>query len=341
MTTLEERLKALGDVLDDHYGPIALHELGRPQEREDDDLTVVDLRGPGESPASPPRKRRVVVLSVAAAILVVAGVVVVADGNNGSLETEPISSATTPDAVPSPSLPDPAPPAEVSESGPAPSVVDSLGYRWSRVPDRDGAFAYSGIFERGFGGHDRGTYSEWAERSMASVTVGGPGLVAVGAQSKTVLADTMAPMAPVSDERDLDAAVWTSADGITWSRVAHDESVFGGAGPQQMNSVTTRGPGLVAVGTENLEGTNDWRSVVWTSVDGITWSRVPDDETVFGGASANVPSPRGDGTLPRRGAEMTSVTTWGPALVAVGLVESCCFDSGASDAAVWIATLDD
>ena len=27
MTTLEERLNALGDVLDDHYGPIALHEL--------------------------------------------------------------------------------------------------------------------------------------------------------------------------------------------------------------------------------------------------------------------------------------------------------------------------
>ena len=83
MMTLEERLKALGDVLDDHYGPVALHELGRPQEREDDDLTVVDLRGPGESPAPPPRKRRALVLSVAAAILVVAGVVAVADRDGG------------------------------------------------------------------------------------------------------------------------------------------------------------------------------------------------------------------------------------------------------------------
>ena len=49
---------------------------------------------------------------------------------------------------------------------------------------------------------------------------------------------------------DQEAAVWTSPDGITWSRVPHDETVFGGDGIQHMTSVTVGGPGLVAVGAD-------------------------------------------------------------------------------------------
>jgi len=52
-----------------------------------------------------------------------------------------------------------------------------------------------------------------------------------------------------------DAVVWTSSDGITWSRVPDDEAVFGGTdrpdlNRQWMNGVTAGGPGLVAVGTD-------------------------------------------------------------------------------------------
>ena len=68
-----------------------------------------------------------------------------------------------------------------------------------------------------------------------------------------------------------DAAVWTSVDGIVWSRVPHDESVFGVSSPA-MFSVTAGGPGLVAVG---FPGYGSSSSAVWTSVDGIVWSRVP------------------------------------------------------------------
>jgi len=103
-----------------------------------------------------------------------------------------------------------------------------------------------------------------------------------------------------------DAAVWTSVDGITWSRVPDDEAVFGGPSNQSMVSVTVGGPGLVAVGWD------DTNAAVWTSVDGITWSRVPHDESVFGFVGR--PS-------------MVSVTAGGPGLVAVG--------SDNSDAAVW------
>jgi hypothetical protein len=47
------------------------------------------------------------------------------------------------------------------------------------------------------------------------------------------------------------AVVWTSVDGITWSRVAHDDAVFGVDGGHEMTSVTAGGPGFVAVGESN------------------------------------------------------------------------------------------
>jgi hypothetical protein len=143
---------------------------------------------------------------------------------------------------------------------------------------------------------------------MRSVVAGGPGLVAVGVGDTSV------------------AAVWTSVDGITWSRVPHDEAVFGGEGNQEMNSVTAGGPGLVAVG---WDGIGDFSSVlrdpgsavVWTSVDGITWSRVPHDESVFGPADKRQ--------------KITSVTVGGPGLVAVG-TERIGQDEGIGvRAAVW------
>ena len=52
---------------------------------------------------------------------------------------------------------------------------------------------------------------------MYSVTVGGPGLVAVGFD-RAILAQY--------------GAVWTSTDGLTWSGVPHDELVFGKEGEQ-------------------------------------------------------------------------------------------------------------
>jgi len=142
------------------------------------------------------------------------------------------------------------------------------GIAWSRVPYDEAVFG--GELGVRFGG-----------AAMSSVTVGGPGLVAVGSYGSPRV-----------------AAVWTSPDGITWSRVPHDEAVFGGEDDgyygQSMSSVTAGGSGLVAVGSDV------GRAAVWTSLDGITWSRVPHDEAVFGGAG------------------MSSVTVGGPGLVAVG-----------------------
>jgi hypothetical protein len=213
----------------------------------------------------------------------------------------------------------------------SPKIESLSTLAWSRVP------------------YDEAVFGKEFEQAMSSVTVGGPGLVAVGgagtdaavwtspdgvtwsrvpndgavftrAGMSSVTAWGLGLVAVGQDEPN--AAVWTSPDGVTWSRVPHDEAVFGGevgsiCGGAGMSSVTVGGPGLVAVGSDgspDCDGGSD--AAVWTSVDGVTWSRVPHDEVVFGGET--------DGYY---GQSMSSVTAGGPGLVAVG--------SDVGRAAVW------
>jgi hypothetical protein len=166
------------------------------------------------------------------------------------------------------------------DGGDAAVWTSTDGMTWTRVPSDEAVF----------GGSDNAC--------MYSVAVGGPGLVAVGDDGP---------------DGDKDAVVWTSVDGIAWSRVAHDEQAFGGAGTQQMRSVTAGGPGLVGVGYDESGGDAD--AAVWTSADGITWTRVPHDEELFGGEETQ---------------QMWSVTAGGPGLVAVG--------AGSGNAVVWTST---
>jgi hypothetical protein len=160
------------------------------------------------------------------------------------------------------------------------------GIDWSRVPHDEAVFGESVLGVE-----------------MSSVTVGGPGLVAVGGEISGQGATS-------------NAVVWTSPDGITWSRVPHNDPIFGrkemGRCCTSMHSVTAGGPGLVAVGGDWPGDDEGGRAAVWTSVDGITWSRVPHDEALSGGT-------------------MSSVTAGGPGLVAVGAE----WEEDESVAAVW------
>jgi hypothetical protein len=323
MSDLDTQLRDYFEHVVERLDPTDVNRAGTASAAHE--LTEVRLIEDG--PSVDDSKRRWPLVGVAAAALLAAVLIVVRDDANdetiftdteepepsnsaGQLEpdesiddsgsttvtSDPVSSATTPDAVPSPNPPDPESPPEVSESGPPPSVVDSLGYRWSRVPDDEVAFGHDAVFEPEFGGYPAvdGTGGDpWgASRRMASVTAGGPGLVAVGTSGVN------------GHGCDHDAAVWTSVDGITWSPVAHDGVALGVPSRDQgMSSVTAGGPGLVAVGGD-AGCIDDQRAAVWTSVDGLVWSRVPHDEAVFGGEGS-------------RG--MASVAVGGPGLVAVGL----------------------
>jgi hypothetical protein len=144
------------------------------------------------------------------------------------------------------------------------------GVSWTRIPDD------AGVFEDGW---------------ITDLTAGGPGLVAVGGTN--------------GDGND--AAVWTSTDGTTWTQVT-DSGAFGGAGNQWMDAVTSGPGGLVAVGTSYAEA-GGARGAVWFSADGVTWTRVPNDDAVF----AAMIDGGDESTM-----NLFDVAAFGPGYVAVG-----------------------
>jgi hypothetical protein len=146
--------------------------------------------------------------------------------------------------------------------------------------------------------------------SLASVVPGGPGLIAVGS---------------ATDGNYADAAVWVSSDGQAWTRIPDDSNVFGGEfnlynddGDQQIRDITAWRGGFVAVGTDGRPWVFEYDAAVWLSPDGLTWTRVPDQDALGG---------------PKFQA-MNAVTVGGPGLVAVGEYNETLYDP---QAAVWLS----
>jgi hypothetical protein len=78
----------------------------------------------------------------------------------------------------------------------------------------------------------------------------------------------------------MQGVIWTSIDGLTWTRVPPDES--GSLDGGEMKSVVVGDTGLVAVGWIGWVGGPSSDAAIWTSDDGIVWSRVPHDEEAIG-----------------------------------------------------------
>jgi len=208
------------------------------------------------------------------------------------------------------------------------------GLAWTRVPDT------------------AETYTPRTHSKMRAVTVGGPGLVAVGFEA----------------DGDWAAAVWTSSDGLTWTRVPNDEAIFDGVEDQMMEAVTAGGPGFVAVGQDY--GSDDVGAAVWTSTDGFTWTRIPANLDTFGGSQARgmwgvmadgsglvavgavgsgsaiwtspdgsvwTRVPQNDGSFDKDGGAMFDVIQGGPGLIAVGQE----YSGSDPDAAVWAKAASD
>ncbi len=128
-------------------------------------------------------------------------------------------------------------------------------------------------------------------------------------------------MRAVASSKDLYVAVGVDASGgdedaAAWSRVVHDEAVFGGERGQVMRAVAAAGPGFVAVGEDGSSGDID--AAVWVSTDGLAWTPVSHMETVFGGDGFEA---------------MWGVIDTGSVVVAVG-VDSPDADQ---DAAAWVS----
>jgi len=70
------------------------------------------------------------------------------------------------------------------------------------------------------------------------------------------------------------AYVWTSRDGLHWTRIADQKALSGGG----MRAVARGDDGFVAVGEASSH------AAIWTSRNGLAWSRVPDDRMFRGGS---------------------------------------------------------
>ena len=114
---------------------------------------------------------------------------------------------------------------------------------------------------------------------MTSVTVGGPGFVAVGSAQSTD--GELGDNGFVSQSLSF-GAVWLSVDGVIWEVVGPDPAVFGARTgvPQQVwdvvgpSSQSGQGLPLVAVGVEG-RGEDETIALVWVSDDGREWESVP------------------------------------------------------------------
>jgi hypothetical protein len=132
---------------------------------------------------------------------------------------------------------------------------------------------------------------------LGAATLAG-GFVAVGRDTNPV-------------DRTFDAAVWRSADGLSWERVTLPEEGFSGPGSQSIADVVATATGYVAVGRDGLD------AAAWRSEDGSTWERVETDALAAEGAQ-----------------EILAVVESDAGLVAVGYEERG--DELRRDAAVWV-----
>lgn len=124
--------------------------------------------------------------------------------------------------------------------------VSPDGLQWSRVFDP----ALGGF------GHQR----------IYSITVGEHGIVAAGSNYWPNQFGLF----------HMDARVWVSPDGITWSFV--DDPIFEGPGWQFISAVSASPEGYVAAGTNILGRPGvDNDVAVWVSADGQAWTRVAEE----------------------------------------------------------------
>jgi len=115
---------------------------------------------------------------------------------------------------------------------------------------------------------------------------------------------------------EFDAAVWTSENGVKWTRTRGNIEELGGEGDQLISRVAVGERGFVAVGSERVLG--EWSAAAWVSADGKKWTQAPTDDADLGGSGRQ---------------EMRGVAIADDQIVAVGSDES----SGTLDAAVWVS----
>ena len=204
------------------------------------------------APMLHPARRNLVIAGVAAALVVlIIGAVAILDpfGSEGPFIEEPTTVPPTTTTLITSTT-------QASETTVAPPttqspILEPPRITWTRVDD-----------PAVFGGYEY--------QGMAAVESGPMGLIAVGV-------DWDYPNGP--DLIGIDGAVWTSADGATWSRIGEEEAFFGGNGTQVLTSIAVGAETVVVGGLECPEGLDSpgCRAAVWVSEDAVDWEKIEVD----------------------------------------------------------------
>ena len=143
-----------------------------------------------------------------------------------------------------------------------------------------------GTFDGSFAMWSSVSGQQWRPNTGAQRVIGAsPGakvntLVSVGTD---VYAGGSVPNGPT-----VQAALWLSGDGITWSMVGQSSRAFSGAADEEIYSLSPLTQGLVAVGGINFG--SGWVPASWISPNGVSWSQPSTD---FPLPSSVSPSPLG------------------------------------------------
>jgi hypothetical protein len=113
----------------------------------------------------------------------------------------------------------------------------------------------------------RAPFSGNGNQYILALTAYGDGFVAVGED--------------LSFDGPVDGAIWSSRDGIDWTRLPTEPSVLGDAA---VESVAAWGSRLVAIGVPRINGNapDGTAAIVWISDDGRHWQRIGDEDGPFG-----------------------------------------------------------
>jgi hypothetical protein len=229
-----------------------LREFGSFVDEAVEPVPAAEITGPPALRVPHPWRRHLALAGVAAVIVVlIIAVVVILDpfGSEGPFIEEPttIPPATTTLITST---------TQASETTVAPPttqapILEPPSITWTRVDDP-------------------AAFGRYEYQGMAAIESGPVGLIAVGV-------DWYYPSGP--DLIGIDGAVWTSADGATWSRIGEEEAFFGGNGTQVLTSIAVGAETVVVGGLEcpvSLDSPG-CRAAVWVSEDVLDWEKIEVD----------------------------------------------------------------
>jgi hypothetical protein len=129
---------------------------------------------------------------------------------------------------------------------------------------------------------------------------------------------------PGEDNYRQNGVIFASEDGVNWVRLAERDPALN-LGAVLMFDVTAGGPGLVAVGMgcENEAEGCAPHATAWTSVDGTSWTRTPEDPAIYGDSATQTSA-------------MAGVAETSHGLVAVGAMEFWTLDEEGVEQSVTI-----